>query len=557
MTSPTSSVNVTVATKNHGGILDNPFEFRREGDKKANEILKLICPNFVLNKLKIDKHQIPGMKPAEVLKENDDKKVRDQDKEYGPKLGEIITESRLKKLSKRQREFIEKHRHQKLFHILHNNSSMLLGIDKNIRDDVGAGKIKPLRILSNCTPINTNENQAIEDVFDDVFKYGKKRSNEVLWDKAAGKEKNTLSEEDKKALIDAFGEEDAKWLCSEEGQILFFALREAMHVRLCQGQLQTVNDVKAEFGKTIGNAQKKVDNTLSSVQNHSVAMLQECDKALIAKVNAKSSFWKKIRHKIEPHAFWSLAGQKSKGGSAHVLLKRANWAPPTSKDKKPRVIDFKDSYGKIEKGRYQEGKVNGVLARNQATGKLVFAVSCHARENKYSTDKPPKLIGLNDAINQLTAIRTEWEKLKDEFPGEEIELMIGGDFNTKKQEATHELQMFCMDKGLKITDTSATSVKQRADTTQQPKAGDMVKATEDFLISNKPFVEGATTPEKSTTAPTLPNTENYSDHFVVASQVAFKVSEPTEKEEAVKAADTKTRFTVRGLFSKKPKYEEH
>lgn len=265
--------------------------------------------------------------------------------------------------------------------------------------------------------------------------------------------------------------DELQFFSTVAGQLLFFWLYhvEDWELALTVTTIEELNQAKKELETLVGTPQQHAEEFVQNlITSHvSVLAVQECGPSY-----AKA---------LEEHGF--IDPFKIKRDST-VFLRKDHW-----KDIEP-----------IKQSTYPM-----VLATDKKTGDRFLHASIHTR---------PGGRAISEVVNY-------YNKLKAQPGNENLILLIGADTNTKEAEEIAELQASLQKEGLQMTDYGSTTIKIRALTPQQEKAGERINAPGDHVITSRlkgyrvidRLLGGKRT--RAGIGLTLPNVKHPSDHLTV------------------------------------------
>lgn len=278
---------------------------------------------------------------------------------------------------------------------------------------------------------------------------------------------------------------------------LFFWLYHAMDIELACSvtTMQELNQAKRDLAVVMGTPEEHAEDFAKMMlkSNAGIIAMQECGTEHAAAL-AKN--------------FFNVAGEKT---GTTIFLKKHLW-----KDVSLIIHDHLD-----EKGRGD--KLVIVKATTEKTNRQFLLASLHGDAGNSK-----------DALAKLDEVMQQYH---DESQGnDDLELLIGGDFNTKTPKSQKELEEMAAKYGLRITDAGDTVNKMRALSGQTRKAGIHDKSQGDRVLTLLRTTEPLETlvggkNVRPSDAKFSPNKENSSDHEIV--QLTVKAIELSEWEGGV------------------------
>jgi len=503
--------SVAIQTANILGIFTDPFEFQgdygTEVNPVRNKVFELIVSRESLAK-NYTNAEVKELMHVEIASEeeiNDYQQAlivqaRNEVKEYGPTLSQMITPELIEEIKKKHElfvesdlqpilGFIERYKDQKVFRFLRNNPPELTSLDKILRDKAAReGKSFDLPILGS-TKLLTGKNSfelkknLLEALFTKEIFDSTKTQQSIL--QALTKLKpGYLSE----FLSPDADNNDLAAFSSPLGQVFFFWMSQSLNLNLIAidpDMISQVNKVKEVFAHTLGDPNARAITLKEKLisANISVLFTQESD-ALVPDIL------------INDGMYLPIDGQNMQDGTI-VLLRSDMW------ESDYKIIPIEGYEG------YTEGRMSVVLATQKGSGQQFLLASCHGHSTK--------------AEDGRLQIRLIMDKFKELSNGN-LQLFIGTDANTKSEEDVRLFRQQLDELSLTAPSVGPTTVKKRMVTAQNAKAGKAAIDEEDYLITLKPeaggklgfnqvtvgFQEG-----KADIKISLPNMDNQSDHYPV------------------------------------------
>lgn len=289
------------------------------------------------------------------------------------------------------------------------------------------------------------------------------------------------------------------------GQRIFFWLYHAMDLHLASGvaTIKEINDGKKTFAGITGTPQERAAKFVKDLVASNVGVLatQECAKDCADALTREPTFLERRlgTHKQFFNAVVNAQGVGKTGTT--IFLREDLW------EKEVQVIQ----HGHLD-DKKKTDKLVLVVATAKKTGDKFLHVSIHG-DSSVAKDGREKIA---EAVKQF-------KLLKERRGNEDLELLIGIDANTKKQMDIGALQEQLTELGLYATEVGSSTIKIRALTVQQTKAGDRVDAPGDHVITSalnpkrykavETLLAGKRVRARAGMA--LPNMEYSSDHLTV------------------------------------------
>lgn len=466
-------LSIVVHTANILGIFTDPFEFEGDYGPEINPIRQKVF------ELVVSKEALASREKKEAAKE--------QDRQYGPTLEEVVTPEMLQMLAQKQVEiasfsrsdlegifhFVEQNKDVKIFYFLRHMPSDLLHLDKKLRDQASLeGKPFGLPLLSSTEPlIGTNSLELKLHLLDAVL-----TPKTFLLTKPKAPSK------------------DYEALRTPGGQVFTYWLYHAFNLHLVSQDpsfIAEINRVKENFAKGLGDPEVRASQFLKKLRaaNSGVVFTQESD-----------TF---VPQALVQGGYLPIDKQNPKGG-LFIFLHSNLW----EKDYEIVPVEGYESY--------VEGNMTLILATLKETQEKFLLVSGHGNSTK------PE-----DGRLQISLAKQTFDRLKLKHEG--LQLVIGIDANTKSEKDIHDLRAHLDQLGLVATSVGPTTIKRRMVTTQHAKAGREARDEEDFIITLKPEKGGRYALIRSTVGfreekpdykKMLPNVDNPSDHYPVGATLS-------------------------------------
>ncbi len=514
---------VAVHTANLLGIFTDPFEFAGDYGSEVNPIREQVF-ELVVSKEALSKN-LSGAEIKKLMQDEDATEEQvisyrralvveaiNQEKLYGPTLGELVTPDLIEALEQKQRElqiaeftdldltniihFINHYKDEKVFRFLRNNPSELLNLDVTLRTNASRNGVAfELPILGSTMPLEvSNTFQLKKNLLDSLFieeTFACTKPQKMIQETIDQLPENFL-----RSFLNANADnQDLQVFASPAGQVFFYWMYQALNLHLTSANIkmiEQINKVKDVFVHTIGDPIVKGcslrDHLIDA--NSAVLFTQESD-ALLPQILTDNQL------------FLPVDGQNPKDGT-FVFLRNGTWQPDYE------VISISNYE------RFDKGCMNVVLARRMDSGQKFLLASCHGR----STD-------FTDACLQISLIMEKFDQLYDGS----MQLLIGIDANTKTEKEVEAFRNHLDHLGLVATRVGPTTVKRRMVSTQHGKVGRLAIDEEDYLITLKSsngahFILGGLSvgfkysfPDRNSIQ-LLPNIENPSDHYPVGAIMA-------------------------------------
>lgn len=509
-------LSIVIHTANILGIFTDPFEFEGDYGPEVNptrqQVFELVVSKEALAKNLSDQEVKRKMENGNATEQEvtEYKKFLviqavNEEKVYGPTLGELVTPELIEEIKKYQDNlsnsgftesdftdiitFLERYKDQKIFRFLRNNPSELLSLDKALRDKAARdGKIFNLpilgstRLLEGHNSIELKKN-LISSVFtEETFSLTKPQDNV----------KQSLKKLNSEYLRGFFGasadNRDIEVFSSPLGQVFFYWMYQSLNLELISSNhemIDQVNKVKDIFGRTFGDSITRAnafkDRLIAS--DSGVLFTQESD-ALVPQTLTNDKL------------FLPVDRQNPQDGTL-ILLRSDLWEPNYE------IISIENYEG------FKAGRMNVILATRKDSGQQFLLASCHGHSTKSE-----------DGRLQIQLIMQKFHQLNEG----NLQLIIGIDANTKTEEDVKLFKEHLEKLGLMSTQAGPTTIKKRMVTAQHSKAGRFAIDEEDYLITLKPEFGGQfqfshiTVGFKEEIADTnqpLPNIHNPSDHYPV------------------------------------------
>ncbi len=527
-------IDFIATTANILGSFDDPFEFEGDYGTASNTTREKVFDVIV------SKEAIAKNLPKEIWenllneKENAGKTKEDlmaaaiqEDKDSGPTLKTVVTKELLEQITKKLQQlkveqeaidalaaFVTKYGNEKIFYFMRNNPPDLLKLEKALKDHYAdQGKSFDLPVLGSKTKLTgANSNELKKNLVDAVFTADVlKQANPTFVDKKDGNKVKPITENiDKyKPTLDKFfaggTNKELHAFATPAGLAFFYWLYQALIFDLVKDAvtIDKINQVKAEFAKTLGDAQKRAVVFREKLIDAKTKLLftQESDNLTRSELTKDG-------------LFLPIGKQNSKDGTV-ILLASDFWEPDFE------VIPF-DEYGK-----FKAGKLTAILATQKETQQKFLLASGHGNSDVAA-----------DGREQMELVARKLQKLMEERD-EEILLIIGVDANTKKADDVKAFQELLTKLGLASTQVGPTTIKRRMGTVQHNKAGLYAVDEEDYIIvkgdqlmlSNVMVGFDASGAKPDLTV-SLPNLDNQSDHYAVSARVQAKDAAPIVKKKA-------------------------
>lgn len=518
-------LSIVIHTANILGIFTDPFEFEGNYGPEVNpirqKVFELVVSREALMKNLSDeeirdlledssmsKHEVDNYRNLLVMS------AIDNEKEYGPTLGQLVTNELIEEIEKKQKEladsgvadsdftdilnFIERYKDKKIFRFLRNNPSVLLNLDQALRDRAAReGKKFNFPILGSSQSLEGNDHLALKQhlikfVFAKTTLELTKSQQDVK--EALSKLKNDYLEE---WLSDSADNKDLEAFSTPLGQAFFYWMYQALNLHLIgmnPEMIENVNRAKEIFAQTLGDPITRADTLKNKLiaSNTEVLFTQESDALIPQTLDG---------------LFHPIDRQNLQDGTI-VLLRSDKWEPDYE------IISIDDYAG------FKAGRMNVILATRKESGQKFLLASCHGHS------KNPE-----DGRLQIKLIMNKFDQLSDG----NLQLFIGIDANTKTEDDVILFREHLDGLGLICTKTGPTTVKKRMVTAQHAKAGRFAIDEEDYLIalgteSGGQFQFSNVTvgfkEEKVDITQPLPNMHNQSDHYPVGAEMAPLVPLP-------------------------------
>ncbi|MBS1987067.1 hypothetical protein JST99_04015 [Candidatus Dependentiae bacterium] len=523
-------INFVATTANILGSFDDPFEFEGDYGTASNTTREKVF-GVIVSKEAIGKN-LPAAIWDNLLKENPGKTKEQllataiqKDKENGPTLQQVATKELLEQITEKLQTlrvpqadidalaaFVGKYGNEKIFYFMRNNPPDLLKLEKALKDHYAdQGKSFDLPVLGSKTKLTgTTSNELKKNLVDAVFIADVlKQANPTFVDKKDGnKVKPIIVNIDKytPALDKFFANGTNKELhafATPAGLTFFYWLYQALIFDLVAKEatdITAINEVKAEFAKALGDAQRRAAVFRKKLITAKTKLLftQESDKFTRDELTKDG-------------LFLPIGAQNSKDGTV-ILLASDLWEPNFE------VIPF-DEYGK-----FKAGKLTAILATQKETQQKFLLASGHGNSDDAA-----------DGREQMKRVAQKLQQLMEER-AEEILLIIGVDANTKKTADVKAFQKLLTELGLVSTQVGPTTIKRRMGTVQHNKAGLYAVDEEDYIIVSKnqlmlrDVTVGFGTPDvKPDLTISLPNLNNQSDHYAVSARIQAEDTEAAKK----------------------------
>lgn len=504
-----------VTTLNILGVFNDPFEFAGDYGPRMNPIREkifhlLVSRAAIAANLSDAQAQEKRMSKQELIK-----LAIDQDKEYGPTLGQVVTPELFELIKKRIKmlkqgnqktidlleQFVDDYKDQKLFYFLRNNPPLLLKLDNQIKDAAREGTVVDMPIISSSVLLSGKDAQAlktrlIDSIFTDTV-VGLAEKESKLKEALAKLDKGYLSTYLSKAKGIPDNQELAIF-CTPIGQAFFYWMYQALNFDLAFAQdpslIGQVNAVKSAFSETLGDAKKRASLLKEKLlrANTKVLFTQESDQYVPELLSSNGMFLPLGKQNISDGTF--------------VLLASDFW------ESDYQIIPFPDY------PRSQNGAFSVILATQKDTQQKFLLVSGHGHSVKADDGRLQVTMAV-EALQRLSALEQE-----------PVVLIIGMDANTKSVQDVKLFKELLQELGLQTTEIGATTIKQRMVTVQHAKAGKFARDEEDYIIVKKDqslLKDVRVNFTKLFVDPTipLPNLDNQSDHYAVSAVVVY----PTQK----------------------------
>lgn len=509
-------LSIVIHTGNILGIFTDPFEFEGDYGPEVNptrhQVFELVVSREALAKnlsdLEIRQKMNNGNateQEVNVYKKFLVLQAVNEEKAYGPTLGELVTPELIEEIKKYRGNlsnsgftesdftdiltFLERYKDQKIFRFLRNNPSELLSLDKALRDKAARdGKIFNLPILGSTKLLEGKNSfelkkNLISSVFtEEVFSLTKPQDNI----------KQSLKKLNIEYLREFFGESannrDLEVFSSPLGQVFFYWMYQSLNLELISSNhemIAQVNKVKDIFGRTLGNpiARANVFKDRLIASDSVVLFTQESD-ALVPQILTSDRLFQPVDR------------QNPQDGTL-ILLRSDLWEPNYE------IISIENYEG------FKAGRMNVIHATRKNSGQQFLLASCHGHSTKSE-----------DGRLQIQLIMQKFHQLNDG----NLQLIIGIDANTKTEEDVKLFKEHLEKLGLMSTEAGPTTIKKRMVTAQHSKAGRFAIDEEDYLITLKPEFGGqfqfshitvGFNEEIADTNQPLPNIHNPSDHYPV------------------------------------------
>ncbi len=512
-----------IHTANILGILNDPFEFAGDYDPKINAIRQRVFDLVVspeawvkhLSKAEIKNFLWAKSKNEEELSTYRNELIRqavDAERGYGPTLSQLVTPVCVENIEKKQKAleqfgfsrsdlfdilyFIERYKDQKVFHFLRNNPSALLSLDKAVRDQAARnGKrfdlpiLGSTKLLEGTTPdelklnfleaVFTPENLNLTQSKDSILQSLKKLDDAYL----------------KKFFGLSANSEDLSRLSTPAGQVFFYWMYQSLNLHLISEEPQMiaqVNQAKTIFARTLGDSASRANLFKQRLIESNCGLLftQESD-AFVPTVL------------MENDLFLSVGRQNMKDGTL-VILRSDLW------ESNYDIVSIDGYEG------FHTGKLNVILATRKNSNQRFLLASCHGNSTR------PE-----DGRLQISLIMEKFRELQSS--DKNLQLFIGIDANTKKEEDVKLFKKHLDQLGLISTQVGPTTIKKRMVTAQHSKSCHPAIDEEDYLITLKPEIGGdfhfshvtvGFNQGKVDTYCPLPNMRNPSDHYAVGALMA-------------------------------------
>lgn len=483
-------VNLVVFTANILGSFNDPFEFEGNYGEEMNPVREYVFEQVVSKEALVD---ISSLQDHEQYQIQLSKAIQ-KDLNHGPTLKQLVTSDLIQLLINKQQElndngfsqkdldnffdFIDRHQDQKLFSFFRHSPSILLSLDKTLRDAATReGNILNLPILSSAQQlIGDNSAELKANLLEAIFTRDNLRATKP-------EEQVKISLAHNKELV---------IFATPAGQAFFYWLYQSLNLHLIAEQesmIARINHVKQIFAETLGNPLMRAHSFKEKLitANASVVFTQESDEIT-------------CQHLTDDGLFHSIETQNSLDGTL-VFLRSDIWEPNY------QVISIEDYQG------YAKGRLNVILATKKDSGEKFLLAACHGNSTNAA-----------DGRLQITKIKEKHLQFASMPENKGLQLIIGIDANTKSDEEVELLRDELESFGLTATHSGPTTIKKRMVTVQHSKSGHFAVDEEDFIITLKPEVGG----NYLMTAPTigfqeqmpdinitLPNINNLSDHYPV------------------------------------------
>lgn len=514
-------LTTVVYTINVLGIFMDPFEFEGDYGQDMNparqKVFDLVVSKEALAR-SMSPEKISNLKNSdESASQMNDKAYHEKlivqateiDREFGPRLSEVVTPELIEEITKKQAElrdvgftdqnwhdilnFIEKYKDQKIFYFLRNNPNGLVFLDKILKDDAARnGENFDIPIIGSTQKLEgTNSFELKKRLIDSLF--NKKKFNLVQSETAMKKILASLdSDYLQKYLGNTANNKDLEAFISPVGQVFVYWMYQALNLQLVSsdpGLIEEVNKVKKLFVETLGNPESRAITFKNKflTTDAGVVFTQESDMTFVDKMTMDGSF-----HPI---------GDQNKKDGTFVLLRSDIWKPDF-------IIIPMHAYD-----GYKDGKLSLILATQKDTGQKFLLAAGHGHDTRSE-----------DGRLQISMIVEKFHELSAKEENANLQLLIGIDANTKNAESVRLLQEHLDKLGLISTNVGPTTIKRRMVTVQHSKVGRNAIDEEDYVITLKPEMGGqfllthstvGFTEEKPNLEQPLPSIENPSDHYPV------------------------------------------